>query len=118
MTKHHRQLKQVCVQPSPSAVNVTLPAFAAERRAAAGLLLRASACCTTIAARLQLHIDLLHAGRSAANPPHAAAAVDRWDRQIDRRTLDRYTDPAPHTMRTAASIIRIRKTILPVFQSR
>jgi len=23
------------------------------------------------------------AGRSAANPPHAAAAVDRWDRQTD-----------------------------------
>jgi len=118
MAKHHRQLKQVCVQPPPSAVSVTLPAFAAERRAAAGLLLSAGACCTTIAARLQLHIDLLHAGCSAANPPHAAAAVDRWDRQIDRRTLDRYTDPAPHTMRTAASIIRIRKTILPVFQSR
>ena len=62
MTKHHRQLKQVCVQPPPPAVNVTLPAFAAERRAAAGLLLSAGACCTTIAARLQLHIDLLHAG--------------------------------------------------------
>ena len=75
MAKHHRQLKQVCVQPPPSAVNVTLPAFAAERRAAAGLLLSAGACCTTIAARLQLHIDLLH-----------AAAVDRWDRQIDRQT--------------------------------
>ena len=26
------------------------------------------------------------AGRSAANPPHADAAVDRWDRQIGRQT--------------------------------
>jgi len=27
---------------------------------------------------------------SAANPPAAAAAVDRRDRQTDRRTLDRF----------------------------
>ena len=26
------------------------------------------------------------AGRSAANPPAAIAAVDRWDRQTDRQT--------------------------------
>jgi len=32
-------IKQVHVQPPPSAVNVTLPAFAAERRAAAPLLM-------------------------------------------------------------------------------
>jgi len=32
-------MKEVCVQPRPSAVNVTLPAFTAERRAAAPLLL-------------------------------------------------------------------------------
>ena len=29
---------------------------------------------------------LLLAGRSAPNPPHAAAAVDRWDRQTDGRS--------------------------------
>ena len=28
----------------------------------------------------------LPAGPTAANPPHAAAAVDRWDRRTDRRT--------------------------------
>jgi len=33
-------------------------------------------------------------GRSAANPPHAAAAVDRQD----RRTLDRFKDSVPHTI--------------------
>jgi len=27
---------------------------------------------------------LLFAGRSAANPPAAAAVVDRWDRRTDR----------------------------------
>jgi len=38
-------------------------------------------------------------GRSAANPPHAAAAVDRWNRETDRRTtLDRFIDPAAHTL--------------------
>ena len=34
-------------------------------------------------------------GRSAANPPHAAAPVDRWDRPTDGHTPDRFLDPAP-----------------------
>ena len=59
-----------------SAVNVTLPAFAAERRAAAPLLLGDR--------------YVLPAKHSAANPPHAAAAVERWDRQTDGRTPDCY----------------------------
>jgi len=74
-------LIQVCVHPPPSAVNVALPAFAAERRAEAPLLLSAA-------------IDryLRHAGRSAANPPHAAAVVDRSSTgQTDRRTGGRST---------------------------
>jgi len=35
---------------------------------------------------VQQSIDgyLLPARPTAANPPHAAAAVDRWDRQTDR----------------------------------
>jgi len=47
----------------------------------------ASSCSTTPAA-----IDryLLPAGRRAASKPAAVAAVDRWDRQTDGRTLDRY----------------------------
>jgi len=48
---------------------MTLPAVAAERRAAAPLLL---------SCRYRLP-----AGRSAANQPHAAAAIDRRDRQTD-----------------------------------
>jgi len=42
---------------------------------------------------------LLAAEPTTANPPHAAAAVDRWDRQTDGRTPDLYVDPALHTMR-------------------
>ena len=56
------------------AVNMALPAFAAERRAA-------SSCCGAVAAEQPAPsaVDryLLPAGRSAANPPHAAATVER-----------------------------------------
>jgi len=50
-----------------SAVDVTLPAVAAECRAAAQLLLSAGAC------RFDRYLPPER--RSAANPPHAAAAV-------------------------------------------
>ena len=86
----------MCVQPATAAVNVTLLAFAAEsraavRHAAAAPLLRDTR-------RLQ------HDGRAAidryrlpaANPPHVAAALDGWDRHRDRRTPDRYIDPAAY----------------------
>jgi len=76
-------LRQVCVQPSPSAVNTTLPAFAAERHAAAEL------------AAATIDQYLLPAGPTAANQPHAAAA-GKWDRQMDRHMI---TQTLPHTMR-------------------
>ena len=61
---------------------MTRPAFAAERRHV-----------------LSIDISCLAAGHSAANPPHAAAAaVDRWDRQTDRRTLDRFIESAAYTV--------------------
>ena len=55
---------------------------------------------------------LLPAGPSAANPPLAAAAVCLWDRQqhlsvdgtdrwTDGRTLERFINPTPHTIRAA-----------------
>ena len=53
---------------------MTMPAFVAERRAAAPLL-RAPV--------PAVDPYFLPAERSAPNPPHAAAAVDRWDRQTD-----------------------------------
>jgi len=56
---------------------------------------------------------LLSEGRSAANPPHAeAAAVDRWDRQTDRRTLARFVDSAAHTVQEVS--IKIWKYELAV----
>jgi len=58
---------------------MTLFAFAAERRAAAPLLLAPAGC-------HPVDQCLLSTWRSPVNPPHAAAAVDRWDRQTDRRT--------------------------------
>ena len=54
-------LEQVCVQLPTSADNVTLLAFAAERRAAVYPAAAATVGCT------------------ATKPPHAAAAGDRWD---------------------------------------
>jgi len=53
---------------------VTLLAFAADRRAAAAPLLQLSA---GRAAFDQYFLP------TAANPPHADAAVDRWDRRTD-----------------------------------
>ena len=72
---------------------MTLSAFADERRAA-GLLL----CAGVRRCRLIYPAG----GRSAANPPHAAAAVKRRDRQTNGRTLDRYIDPAPPIMRAVS----------------
>ena len=74
---------------------MTLPAFAAwDRRLLHGARSAPEA------------IDryLLPGGRSAANPPAAVAAVDRSDRQTNRRTLDRYIDAAPPTMRADVGV--------------
>jgi len=72
------------------------------------LLLSAGACsrCRSTAGtrRPQLPIDIC-CRRSAANLSHAAAAVDRRDRQADGRTPDRYIEPAPHITRTASIIM-------------
>jgi len=52
---------------------------------------------------------LLPAERPTANSLYAAAAADRWDRQIDRQTdrqtPDRHIDPAWHTMRTVSMTV-------------
>ena len=41
-------------------------------------------CCWALSPAIDRY--LLSAGRSAANPQHAAAAVDRWNRQTDGQT--------------------------------
>ena len=78
---------QVRVQLPTSAVSVALPAFAA-----------AAPCCYGASAagrRTPSDRYLPPAGRAAANLPHAAAAVDRWDRRTEGRTqLFFYPTPA------------------------
>ena len=95
----HSTDEQVWVQIPTSADNVTLLTFAAQPHAAEAPLLLGVQCWAAI------DRYLLPARHSAANPPHTTAAVDRWDRQTDRETPDRYTEPAgwlPHTMRAVA----------------
>jgi len=62
---------------------MTLPAFAAERRAAAPLLLAAG--------RAAIDRCLLPAGRTAANPRQRSAAGELWDRRTDGRTTVTWT---------------------------
>jgi len=57
-----KSLQQVCVRLPASAVNVTLPAFAAERRAAAPQPLSADPPCSNRS------VYLMPAGRTAVNP--------------------------------------------------
>ena len=81
------QFKQVCVQPPTSAKNVTLLAFAAERRAAER---RAAACAA-------VHRYIPPVGPAAANPPHAATVEqDGTDRRTNGRTQYRYIYPAAY----------------------
>ena len=77
--------KEVCVEPPPSALDMTLPAFAAGRRRT----------CSTALAAVDRYLAPA-AGRSAANPPAAAAVVDRRDRQT--------TEPA-----NLASLVKFSK---------
>jgi len=78
---------------SNKSVNMTLPAFAAEP------VLRRR-CCRAPAPAIDRYLWLI--GCSAANLPHAAAAVDRWDRQMDMWTLHRFIDPALHTVQAVS----------------
>jgi len=67
------------VQPSTTAINVTLLAFAADRRVA---MRRAAAAALQLGARRCQSISPTR-GAPSSKPPHAAAAVDRWDRRTD-----------------------------------
>jgi len=71
---------------SPSALNMTLLAVAAEHgRVQHG-------------ARMQLSIDICCRRRrsAAANPPVAIATDDQWDRQTDERTDERMDRRTPY----------------------
>ena len=59
------------------------------KRGTARICCRCAPCCG--AGRAAINRYHLHAGPTAANPPHAAA-VGEWDRQTDRRTPYRCID--------------------------
>ena len=67
------ELKRVCVQPRPLAVDMTLPAFAAER-------------CPVLP-------------QSGCQSCCSAAVTGQTDGRTDGRTLHRYTDLVPPTVR-------------------
>ena len=84
------RIQQECVEPPPSALNMTLSAPAAERRR---LQQGAGSYRSISPARRALS--------SKKKPPATGATVDRWDRQTDRQTDGRPT-VAPHTIRAAS----------------
>jgi len=93
------------VQPRPSVVNMTLPAFAAERHAAAPLLLRHPSCrvraapATAVSCRLRAQQQTRRTRRCCCpSMGQTDGQTDgRTDRQTDRQTLDRFIDLATHT---------------------
>jgi len=63
-------------------VDVTLPAFAAERRDAASLLLSAGACCTAPAARPQLSIGIYCPHGAQQQTRSTPLLIDGSDRRL------------------------------------
>jgi len=76
------------VEPRPSAVNMALPAFAAERRAAVPLLLNAGACYRSISPVC----------RVLSSKPTTHRCCCWLMGQTDGCTLDYFIDPTPQTM--------------------
>ena len=83
-------------QPLTSAVTMTLPALP--------LSTVRCFCCSSPAPADNRYLP--PSRRSAANRLHAAIAVDRCNSQkdgrTDGRTLDRFIDPVPHTLRVVS----------------
>jgi len=76
-----------------SALNVTLLAFAAERRAVATLLLDA---------QCLLHLPPLSIDMALSSKPAIHQGCSQMMGQTDRRTLDRFVHPALHTTRAVS----------------
>ena len=85
----YKQLKssQVCSEPPPSALNMTLSVFGAKRRL--------GACSTALAAIDQYLLQIL----ALSSKPAGHLCCCRSTGQTHGRTPGRYIDPAPHTMR-------------------
>jgi len=73
---------------------MALPAFAAERRAAAQLLLGTHHCRSTISCPDEAH----------QQTHHTLGSNNGTDRQTNGRTTDHYIDSAPHIERAASMI--------------
>jgi len=82
-----------------SAVNVTLPAFAAERRAAVLLLLGVRR------PPLSINISCSHGAQQQSRGTPLLRSNDGTDKRTDGRTPNRYTDYAPHNMRPVPIIV-------------
>jgi len=92
-------VQQVCLQPHTSAVNITLLAFAADRCASAPLLLSTPAAETwRRRPLLSIIISCLHSAQQQTHRLLLLLLSDGTDRWMDVRLLDRFIDPAPHTM--------------------
>jgi len=76
------------MKPRPSAVNITLPAFAAERRAAAPLLLSAGVCCRSV---VQQSIDISCPRGAQQQTRHTPLLllISGTDRRRDKWALER-----------------------------
>ena len=89
------------VQPRPSVDNMTLPASAAERRAAAPLLLRHPSCrvraapATAVSCPLDAQQQTRRTRRCCC--PSMGQTDGQTDGRTDRQTLDRFIDLAAHT---------------------
>jgi len=88
LNNKYNDVRVVYVQLPTSAGNVTLLAFAAERRPCS---------------------NLLAGGPTAANPPQRRVAAGRWDgrTRTDRRTLGSFIDPAAHTVQEQRSRVTV-----------
>ena len=76
------------------ALNKKLPAFAAERRNPQHA--------PVAHPQLSIDISFLRGVQQQTRRPPLLLSIDGTDGQTDVRTLDRYTDPVPHSMRAAS----------------
>jgi len=79
----HWRNEQLYVQPPTSAVNVMLPAYAADRRR----MLHNTRSAPAVIDRYLLPAD----DQQQTRPPADIAVVDRWDRQTDRLLIVLWT---------------------------
>jgi len=84
---------------------MTLPAFAAERRAAAPLLLRTGACYRLISPAREALSSKPAARRSCCRT--TGQTDGRTDGHSNRRTLDHFIDPVPSDMRTVSKNVDV-----------